>query len=196
MQTGIFGLGRIFPSLAENGAENQAFKMLTKTGENSFSYMWDQFDATTLWEVLPVGNLMSPEVLNGRSHSHPMNAGYDEWFIRGIAGIQADEKAPGFKNIVFCPYFTSKLKNAEASYESPFGTIVSNWKWEGESFSWNVEVPANASGVLYIPKFEHQKTIRINGKTIDSLDLSEDQKYPEFLVYNKITNGKFRVEVE
>jgi hypothetical protein len=38
MQTGIFGLGRIFPSLAENGAEEQAFKMLTKTGKYSFAY--------------------------------------------------------------------------------------------------------------------------------------------------------------
>lgn len=196
MQTGIFGLGRIFPSLAENGAEDQAFKMLTKTGENSFSYMWDQFDATTLWEVLPVGNLMSPEVLNGRSHSHPMNAGYDEWFIRGIAGIQADEKAPGFKNIVFRPYFTSKLKNARASYESPYGTIVSSWKWEGKTFTWDVKIPANSSGVLFIPKFDQHQSIRINGKSIDNLDLSVDQQYPDFLVYSKITNGKYRVEVE
>jgi len=125
-----------------------------------------------------------------------MNAGYDEWFFRGIAGIRPDEMAPGYKNIVLRPYLTSMLKNAKASYESPYGTIVSDWKWEGNTFVWDIEIPANSSCTLFIPKLNPQKAIRINGKTIDSMDLSEDKKFPEFLVYNKITNGKYRVEVE
>lgn len=196
VQTGIFGLGRIFPSLAENGADDLAFSMLTKTGENSFAYMWEKFDATTLWEVLPVGNQLSAELLNLRSHSHPMNAGYDEWFIRGIAGIRPDEMAPGYKNIVFRPHFTSMLKNAEATYESPYGTIASNWKWEENTFVWDIEIPANSRGIVFIPKFDKFKSIRIDGKTIDKADLAVDQQNPDFLVFSKIANGKFRIEVE
>jgi alpha-L-rhamnosidase len=143
-----------------------------------------------------VNDVLSPEVLNGRSHSHPMNAGYDEWFFRVIAGIHPNEKAPGFKNILFRPYFTSTLKHAGATYESPYGTIASNWKWEGDTFAWDVEIPDNSSGVLFIPEYDQHKTVRINGKTIDALDLSVDQQYPDFWVYNTINNGKFRVEVE
>lgn len=195
IQTGIFGLGRIFPALAENGAEDLAFRMLTKTGEHSFNYMWDKFQATTLWEVLPVDNAMSPEALNGRSHNHPMNAGYDEWFFRGIAGIHSDEKLPGFKKVVFRPYFTSKLGNAKATYESPYGTIVSDWKREGKNFTWNIQIPSNSSGLLYIPKFTDSKAILINGVLVDKSDLLPDARYPDFWVYNKLTNGKFRIEV-
>jgi alpha-L-rhamnosidase len=194
MQTGIFGLGRIFPSLAENGAEDQAFKMLTKTGEHSFSYMWEKFGATTLWEVLPVSKVMGPEVLNGRSHSHPMNAGYDEWFIRGIAGIHPDEKAPGYKNIIFRPYFTSKLKNAEATYESPYGTIASNWKWEGKTYLWEIQIPANSGADIYIPKLFEKQQVSVNGEE-DDLNLAEDAAYPGYSLYKSTGSGDYRITV-
>jgi alpha-L-rhamnosidase len=194
MQTGIFGLGRIFPSLAENGAEDLAFSMFTKTGEHSFAYMWDKYNATTLWEVLPVNDVMNAETLNGRSHSHPMNAGYDEWFYRGIAGINPDEKAPGFKHIVFRPYFTSKLKHAEATYESPYGTIVSNWKWEGEVFAWNIEIPANSGADIFIPKLFNNQRITINGKE-EELRLSENNSTPGFYVYKSVGSGIYNLMV-
>ena len=194
MQTGIFGLGRIFPSLAENGAEDLAFSMFTKTGEHSFAYMWDKYNATTLWEVLPVNDVMNAETLNGRSHSHPMNAGYGEWFFRGIAGINPDEKAPGFKHIVFRPYFTSKLKHAGSTYESPYGTIVSNWKWEGEVFAWNIEIPANSGADIFIPKLFNNQRITINGKD-EELHLSENISTPGFYVYKSVGSGIYNVTV-
>ena len=195
IQTGIFGLGRVFPALAENGAEELAFKLFTKTGDHSFANMWEKYDATTLWEVLPVDNRMDLESIRGRSHSHPMNAGFDEWFFKGIAGIHSDEAYPGFKKIVFRPYFTSKLKNAEATYESPYGTIGSKWKWEGKNYIWNIEIPPNSTGLLYIPKIDNYKSIRINGISINNMELIADQNYPGFWVYNKVTNGKYHIEV-
>ena len=196
IQTGIFGLGRIFPSLTENGADDLAYSMLTKTGEHSFAYMWEKFKATTLWEVLPVDNAMSKESVNGRSHSHPMNAGYDEWFFRGIAGIHPDEKAPGFKKVIFRPYYTTKLQFAKATYESPYGRIASDWKWEGETFTWHLEIPANSNGLLYIPRFAEGKTLLINGKSVAFSSLTTDAQFPDFLVYSKMTNGEFSIEIK
>ena len=195
IQTGIFGLGRIFPSLAENGAEDLAFKMITKTGLNSFAYMWEKFDATTLWEVLPVNEVMSPEFLNGRSHNHQMNAGFDEWFFRGIAGIHPDEKAPGYKNIVFRPYFTSKIKNAEGTYESPYGTIASNWKWENNGFQWYINIPANSSGTVYLPKAKNIKTVSVSGHTIPLSELMSESKYPGFFVLGQLKCGEYHIEL-
>jgi len=196
IQTGIFGLGRIFPALAENGAADLALQMLIKKGLPSFAHMWEKYGATTLWEVLPVDDSMDPVSLNGRSHNHPMNAGYDEWFVRGIGGIHQDERVPGFKKIIFRPYFTSNLKNATATYESPYGRIVSVWKWEGSTFFWDIEIPANSTGLLYIPKPGEGKTIWINGEAVPFSALTTDAHYPGFLVYNKITNGNFRVELK
>jgi alpha-L-rhamnosidase len=194
IQTGIFGLGRIFPALNENGAEDLAFNILTKTGNHSFANMWEKLDATTLWEVLPVDDVLSYDDLNKRSHSHPMNAGYDEWFFRGIAGIHQDGKSAGFKNIVFRPYFTSKLTNASASYDSPYGTIESNWNWKDKSFIWNIKIPANSGANLYIPKLFDKQQVFINGQD-KRLNLSEDPAFPDFYLYKSVGNGGYHITI-
>lgn len=191
IQTGIFGLGRIFPALAENGAENLAYQIFTKTGEHSFANMWDKYDATTLREVLPVDN---SGVGAGGSHNHPMNAGYDEWFFRGIAGIHQDEKSSGFKNIVFRPYFTSKLTNSSASYDSPYGTIESNWKWEGKTFNWNIMIPTNSGANLYIPKLFDKQQVFINGQD-EELNLSDDAFFPDFYLYKSLGSGNYQITI-
>lgn len=194
IQTGIFGLGRIFPALTENGDEDFAYQLFTKTGKHSFAYMWENHDATTLWEVLPVDDAMSPEMFNGRSHNHPMNAGYDEWFFRGIAGIHPDENAPGFKNIVFRPYFTAKLKNAAATYESPYGTISSKWKWEGKIFNWDIRIPANSGADIYIPKLFKNQRITINGND-EELNLNENISTPGFYVCKSVGSGIYNLKI-
>lgn len=194
IQTGIFGLGRIIPALAENGAEEFAFNMLTKKGSRSFENMWKSYGATTLWEVLPVDDVLSRKTQNERSHSHPMNAGYDEWFFRGIAGIHPDERFPGFKKIVFRPYFTMKLRNAEASYESPYGRIVSNWRWEGMSFNWKIQVPANCSADIYLPKLFVSQHISVNGAKVDT-DLIENTVFPGFYLYKSVGSGEYAIRI-
>ncbi len=195
IQSGIFGLGRVFPALAENGAEDMAYNILTKKGEHSFAYMWDKYNVTTLWEILPVDNALSPEVFNQRSHSHPMNAGYDEWFIQGIGGIHPDEDAPGYKNIVFRPHFTSKLKNAEATYESPYGTIVSNWKWEEKTFVWDIHIPANSGADIYIPKLYQKQNISVNGKDAGA-DLMKNPSFPGYYLNKSVGSGNYTIKID
>ena len=191
IQTGIFGLGRIFPALAENGAENLAYQIFTKTGEHSFANMWDQYDVTTLREVLPVDN---SGVGAGGSHNHPMNACYDEWFFRGIAGLSQDEKSSGFRNIVFRPYFTSKLTNASATYNSPYGTIESNWNWQGKAFNWKILIPANCVADLYLPKLFDKQQVFINGQD-EGLNLSDDPSFHDFYLYKSVGSGSYNITI-
>ena len=162
LNTGIFGLARVFKVLAENGFEDEAYRLLTKTGENSFAYMWDAFDATTLWEVLPTsgeGNLSS--------HNHPMQAGFDAWFYSGIAGINPVPDRPGFQRIEFKPYLTSQLDSATASYESGFGTVVSQWESKEGRFVWKIGIPTNSRGVIQVPTYGRNTEIRLNGRVVE-----------------------------
>ena len=39
----------------------------------------------------------------------------------------------------------------DASYDSPYGTIVSRWKVEDGEFLWHVEIPANTTAVATVP---------------------------------------------
>jgi len=53
------------------------------------------------------------------------------WFYRGLAGIQWDPENPGFKNIILRPSLVQSVDWVKCNYESPYGKIVSNWKFEG-----------------------------------------------------------------
>jgi alpha-L-rhamnosidase len=162
LNTGIFGLARVFKVLSENGYEDEVFRLLSKTGENSFAYMWDRFDATTLWEQLPTREVFGSVYKS--SMNHPMQAGFDAWFYSGIAGINPSEEGPGFQKIIFKPYLTRQMESASASYESKSGLIRSEWKNEDGSLTWEILIPSNSSGLIYVPDSDKGGVIRINGK--------------------------------
>jgi alpha-L-rhamnosidase len=163
LNTGIFGLARIFKVLAENGYEDEAYRLLTKTGRNSFAFMWDHYDATTLWEALPCNdNYQEGAYL--ASHNHPMQAGFDEWFYSGIAGISPVAERPGFQLIGFRPYLTRQLGSSAASYQSGFGTIVSEWENNEEGLTWKLNIPPNSRGIIQVPTYGTAPDIRLNGQ--------------------------------
>jgi alpha-L-rhamnosidase len=164
LNTGIFGLARVFKVLAENGYEDEVYRLLTKTGENSFAYMWETFDVTTLWEVLPTsgeGNLSS--------HNHPMQAGFNAWFYAGIAGITPVIDHPGFQLIEFKPYLTRQLGSASASYESGFGKIISDWERLDEGLDWRISIPENSRGRILVPTYGDTGNILLNGQAVESI---------------------------
>jgi alpha-L-rhamnosidase len=163
MHCGIFGIGRIGSMLARNGNAEAAWDMFTKKGEDSFAYMWNSADATTLWEILPV-NKESQMVAAKASHNHPMQAGYDVCFYEDVAGIRPDESGYGFRVIRFEPLFTEYLDWAKASVESPFGTIVSSWQMEDGQLSWHIIIPPNAKGIVTLQK---GKMVVVNGKKLN-----------------------------
>jgi alpha-L-rhamnosidase len=184
LSTGIFGLARIFKVLSENGLEDEAYGLLTKRGHNSFAHMWEAFDATTLWEVLPV------LAYNERSHSHPMQAGYGAWFYSGIAGINPTPDAPGFKEIIFKPYLTRQLKYAEAEHESVYGTIKSSWNSDNGRLKWRISIPANSKGKIYVPNYGKQVDIKLNGKSIKIDDFAND-----FIFIGEYLSGDYQLEI-
>lgn len=148
---GIFGMCRIGSALARNGQAKLAYETFMKNGKYSFEWMWSKYDATTMWEVLPVcdGNT---EETSGCSHSHPMQAGLDIYFYEDIAGIRPMAEAPGYKRIEFAPCWKDiSLESASATIRSRYGNISSSWNKEGGEVTWKVVVPAGCVGLVNIP---------------------------------------------
>ena len=190
LSTGIFGIGRIFKALCENGQEEQAYKLLSKKNGKSFANMWEHFDATTLWEILPVNKNDDLELLNDRSHSHPMQSGYDSWFYSGIAGICPNEEKPGFKKITFKPYLTKFLKEVNASFESPNGLILSQWQSKKNSFKWKIQIPYGSTGDVWLPNNFNVDFLTINNKNIA---LKKQDKF--FTYIGTFKPGTYTLEV-
>jgi hypothetical protein len=85
------------------------------------------------------------------SNNHCMLGHLMEWFYSGLAGIRQDEGSIAYRNTVIRPEPVGDITCATATYECPYGKIVSDWKKDGDNFYLNVEIPANTSAIVYFP---------------------------------------------
>ena len=88
----------------------------------------------------------------------------DKWFYKSLLGINA--AAPAFSKIIIKPQ-PAELTWAKGSYESVRGTIVSDWKKEGNSFILKVTIPVNTTAEIWIPAKENA-VITEGGKVIQT----------------------------
>lgn len=86
-----------------------------------------------------------------------------EWMYQSLGGIHPT--APGFGKVVIKPQPVGDLSWVNCSYESVNGTIVSNWKKEGDIFELQVTVLANTSARIYLPSSTDSK-ITENGRSL------------------------------
>src|SRR5262249_20602446 len=85
------------------------------------------------------------------SFNHYAYGAIGEWMYRVVAGIELDERRPGYKHILIEPQPGGGLTYAKASVESMFGRVASDWKIADGKFTLNVEVPSNATATVRIP---------------------------------------------
>jgi alpha-L-rhamnosidase len=86
------------------------------------------------------------------SFNHYAYGAVAEWLYRYVAGIDLDVNDPGFHRILLHPQFDSRIGHVEATYDSPYGPITSEWKVSGEMVSWRAVVPPNTTALLYFPR--------------------------------------------
>ncbi|WP_319503364.1 family 78 glycoside hydrolase catalytic domain [uncultured Draconibacterium sp.] len=197
IHTGMFGTRRIFSALCEYGNEEAADFIFSKSGYNSFPYMWEHYDATTMWEVLPVDDYYDNPEKNDqrRSFNHSIQFGFDAWFFYGIAGIRPVEEEPGFKRITFKPGMFNFLKNARANYNSPFGVIKSSWENTDQKFRWSISVPPNSVADFYIPVNASAGEILVNGSILKFHDVKTSKDGNRYFVLQNQLSGVYTIEV-
>ena len=69
-----------------------------------------------------------------------------------IAGVQVDEKIPGYRHILLRPRLANGMCFARAVYESPYGQIVSGWKRNETEIEIAISIPANSFAAVTLPK--------------------------------------------
>lgn len=140
LDTGMLGTYFMMEYLRGIGRNDLVFTMFNQTTYPGWGYMLAQ-GATTMWEQW-----------NGHwSHLHSCFTSPDNWFYQGLAGIQPDPAAPGFKGIIIKPAVVGDLTWVKSHHDSPYGRIVSNWTRDGEKITMDVSVPANTAATVYVP---------------------------------------------
>ena len=158
------------------GRSDLAYDLLLQESYPSWLYCVNQ-GATTMWErwnSYTAQDGFFPSSTN--SFNHYAYGAVGEWIYRYMAGIEADENAPGFKHFILQPQLDDRavvpdgeehVQYVSASYESPYGMITSSWQVndaEG-TVSYTCSVPANTTATLYLPQLP-EGGISENGRSI------------------------------
>jgi alpha-L-rhamnosidase len=147
ISTGVIGTQWLMRGLTNFDHPDVAFALASNKTYPSWGYMVEQ-GATTIWELWN-GNTANPQM---NSQNHVMLLGdLLIWLYENIAGIKSDENDVAFKKIIMKPCLPAGLQFVNASYESAYGLIKSNWKKNTTTFEWEVSIPSNTSAVIYIP---------------------------------------------
>lgn len=131
------------------GRQDVAWRILTNRDYPSWGYMLEN-GATTLWErweKVEKGSFQAAMA----SMCHPMNGGAVVTLYRYLAGIQPDEKKPGWKNIIFKPHVPQNAEQAKAVVKTVRGTVSSSWERNGCTVIYKVTVPACCTGTVWLP---------------------------------------------
>lgn len=164
---GVIGIQWLMRELSRMGRTDVAYLLATNKTFPSWGYMVEN-GATAIWELWN-GDTASPKMNSG---NHVMLLGdLLPWCFENIGGIQA--MAPAYKQIRLAPNFElQELPHADASYDSPYGRIVSRWKKTLHRLDWEIEIPANTTAQVVLPANARMGGLQIRsgngGKTATS----------------------------
>ena len=128
------------------------------------------------------------------SNNHFMLGHLMEWFFSGLGGIRQKDDSVAFKHVIIKPSPVGDVRFTRTSYESPYGTIVSDWKDTEESFLIRVEIPANSLASVYLPTTDPTCVTEsgIALKELTSTSIHQEGNY----TIATIGSGIYRFEVQ
>ena len=147
LSVGLIGMQWLMQQLTEIGRPDVAWTIATQTTRPGWGYMIGK-GATTIWERWdtdtrdPGMNSEALLILAGN---------LDAWFYQTLAGINYDNALPGFSHIIIKPQLVGDLKWVKAHHDCLYGSIVSNWRREGQMLNMEITIPANTTATIYLP---------------------------------------------
>jgi len=139
---GDIGFHYVVRALTDNGRSDVLRDMLLRNDPPSYGFQLAK-GATTLTEDWN-GSPMS-------SQNHFMLGHAEEWFYRGLAGIDFDMSRPIHAQITIRPAFLFGIRGASARYQSVLGLIESKWQEIAGGFELQLAIPPGAQATLLLP---------------------------------------------
>ncbi len=160
--TGFIGTPALLPALVKIGAPELAAEVFLQEEVPGWLAQVKR-GATTIWErwdgIKADGSIFEPQM---NSYNHYAYGAVCQWLFEGVAGFRPDPALPGFKHVIFEPAIIPALSPVNAHHDSAAGRIEANWTVAGDKVTYDVVVPAGASGTLVLsPKY---KDIAVDGQ--------------------------------
>lgn len=139
---GMLGSKTVLRMLAKYGYADQAYELAIQEDVPSWGN-WIKRGLTTLPETWNLSPTFKDASLN-----HVFLGDISAWMYNVLAGINYDEKSPGFRHILFQPHFVKGLDWVKAEYHSIKGLICSEWERSGNEILLKVTIPANTTATV------------------------------------------------
>ncbi len=168
LSTGFVGTSVILPVLSEIGLDDYAYALLTqpafpswvKTVREGGTTMWEH------WHSYTTENGIADPSMN--SFNHYAYGAVGEWMYRFMAGIEADEKTPGFRHFILTPrpdtrsddivaLSGERITTVTASLETAYGVIRSEWEYTDGRFLYRASVPEGSTATLILPRLDGKR---------------------------------------
>jgi alpha-L-rhamnosidase len=145
--TGFLATPLLLPVLADYGHLDLAYDVLLQRSEPSWLCMLDR-GATTVWEFWQ--GLDEKGTAIG-SLNHYSKGAVISFLHQYVAGIRQVPGVPAYQQFVIAPLPGGGLTWAEATLDSPHGTIRSAWSVTDGQLRVEVTVPPGTSATLRLP---------------------------------------------
>lgn len=136
---GEIGFPYLVNVLMNNGRSDVLLDMMLRTDPPSYGNQLAK-GATSLteaWDANP-----------SSSQDHLMLGDAEEWFYRGLGGIDVNLARQRPARIILSPAALSPLKWVRTSYQSALGPIESDWQRDASQTIYDFSVPANATATI------------------------------------------------
>jgi alpha-L-rhamnosidase len=151
---GDIGYHYVVDALLEGNRSDVLYEMLERTDSPSYGFQLAQ-GATALtesWDANPRS-----------SQDHFMLGHAEEWFYRGLSGIEVDFALEPPSQLVLRPHSVGTLQWVRTSYESVWGRVESKWQRGSAQIEYDFLIPANATASLVIETASPQ-SLRVGGR--------------------------------
>lgn len=186
LTAGDIGFHFLVETLVKNGKSQLLFEMNNRDDVPGYGYQLKS-GATSLTESWMANQISS--------NNHLMLGHLMQWFYESIGGIQQQENSIAFKTLIIKPCVVGDISNATSYFNTPYGTVKTNWKKLSDSFHLNVTIPANSTASVYLP-VTGKSIVLENGSMINkSKDIHFVKKTNEYLIY-KVGSGSYNFIVK
>jgi hypothetical protein len=186
LTAGDIGFQYLVHALSNVNASQLLFDMMNREDVPGYGYQLKR-GATSLTE--------SWAALGSVSNNHLMLGHIMEWFYSELGGIQQESSSIAYKHIVIKPCIVGNITSAITSFESPYGTIRTEWKKGSNSFNIKIQIPENTTALVYLPEAGNSSVFESGMSIKSSSGISFIKKEKRYLVY-KVGSGKFNFEVK
>ena len=183
VSAGDVGFHYVVNALLEGGRSDVLFDMISQDDSPSYGYQLKS-GATTLteaWDTNP-----------NSSQNHFMLGHIEEWFHRGLAGLDFDLSRPTAEKIKIRPMIVSDVTWARDVQDTVLGRIVSEWKRQDGKLTLDVTIPVNATATVYVQT--STGAVQESGRPISSsTQVRKLRAEPGEVVY-AVSSGEYHFE--